>query len=54
MHFESLSFGALQIDGAVYERDLTIDHSEVRRWRKNSTKEYQASTAIPFARSRQT
>jgi hypothetical protein len=40
MHFESFSIGSLQIDGAVYEYDLTIDRSEIRRRRKRASNEY--------------
>ena len=38
MHFESFSFGSIQIDGITYEHDIVIDRGEVRKRRKGPSK----------------
>lgn len=41
MHFESFSFGSIQIDGTVYEHDVIIDRGEIRRRKKKPSKKFQ-------------
>ena len=41
MHFESFSFGSIQIDGSVYEYDVIIDHGEIRKRKKKLSKKFQ-------------
>ncbi|MHB1527214.1 MAG: MTH938/NDUFAF3 family protein [Candidatus Dormibacteria bacterium] len=43
MHFESFSFGSIQIDGVIYEHDLVIDRGEIRKRKKRGSKEYRAA-----------
>jgi hypothetical protein len=40
MHFESFSFGSMQIDGRVYDFDLVIDRGEIRKRKKEASKRY--------------
>ena len=40
MHFESFSFGSIQIDGITYEHDVVIDRGEVRKRRKGPSKQF--------------
>ncbi len=40
MHFESFSFGSIQIDGITYEHDIVIDRGEVRKRRKEPSKQF--------------
>ena len=42
MDFENFSFGAIQIDGVVYEHDLVIDRGQVRKRKKSASKEFRA------------
>ena len=41
MHFDSFTFGSLQIDGTAYEHDVIIDRSEIRERKKKPSKKYQ-------------
>ncbi len=41
MHFESFSFGSIQIDGTVYQHDVIIDRGEIRRRKKKASKTFQ-------------
>jgi len=41
MHFDSFSFGSIQIDGTVYEHDVVIDRGEIRKRMKKPTKKFQ-------------
>jgi hypothetical protein len=40
MHFESFSFGSIQIDGITYEHDIVVDRGEVRKRRKGPSKQF--------------
>jgi hypothetical protein len=40
MHFESFSFGSIQIDGTTYEHDVVIDRGEVRKRKKGPSKQF--------------
>ena len=40
MHFESFSFGSIQIDGITYEHEIVIDRGEVRKRRKGPSKPF--------------
>ncbi len=40
VHVEKFSFGSIQIDGKVYDYDLVIDRSEVRKRKKKASKRY--------------
>ena len=40
MHFDSFSFGYIQIDGTVYEHDIVIDRGEVRKRKKKPSKKF--------------
>jgi hypothetical protein len=51
MHFDSFSFGYIQIDGTVYEHDIVIDRCEVRkRKKKPSKKNFASSSATRLSR----
>ena len=41
MHFESFSFGSIQIDGTAYEHDVVIDRGEIRKRKKMPSKKFQ-------------
>jgi hypothetical protein len=41
MHFDSFSFGSIQIDGTVCEHDIIIDRGEVRKRKKKPSKKFQ-------------
>jgi len=41
MHFESFSFGSVQIDGTVYQHDVIIDRGEIRKRKKKLSKKFQ-------------
>ncbi len=41
MHFDSFSFGSIQIDGTVYEHDVIIDRGEIRKRKKKLSKKFQ-------------
>jgi len=41
MHFDSFSFGSIQIDGTVYEHDVVIDGGEIRKRKKKPSKKFQ-------------
>ena len=41
MHFDSFSFGSIQIDGTAYEHDVIIDRGEIRRRKKKPSKKFQ-------------
>ena len=41
MHFDSFSFGSIQIDGSTYEHDVIIDRGEIRRRKKKPSKKFQ-------------
>ena len=43
MRFESFSFGSIVIDGITYEHDVTIDRGEVRKRKKEPSKQYRAA-----------
>ena len=38
MRFEAYSFGSIRIDGVTYDRDVVIDHGEIRRRSKGPSK----------------
>jgi hypothetical protein len=40
MRFEEFSFGAIRIDGAIYEHDVVIDRGEVSKRRKKDSKKF--------------
>ena len=40
MHFESFSFGSIQIDSVTYEHDIVIDRGKVRKRRKGPSKQF--------------
>jgi hypothetical protein len=40
MHFEEFSFGSTRIDGLRYEHDVVIEHSEVRKRKKEASKRF--------------
>ena len=40
MHFDSFSFGSIQIDGTVYEHDVVIDRGEIRKRKKKPSKKF--------------
>ena len=40
MRFEECSFGSIRIDGVTYEHDVVIDHGEVRKRKKKSSKKF--------------
>jgi len=40
MRFDNFSFGSIHIDGAVYEHDVIIDHGEIRKRKKKSSKKF--------------
>ena len=41
MRFEEFSFGAIRIDGAIYEHDVVIDRGEVSKRKKKASKKFQ-------------
>jgi hypothetical protein len=41
MHFDSFSFGSIQIDGTVYEHDVIIDRGEICKRKKKPSKKFQ-------------
>ena len=41
MNFDNFSFGAIQIDGIVYEHDVIIDRGEIRKRNKKPSKKFQ-------------
>ena len=41
MHFDSFSFGSIQIDGTLYEHDVIIDRGEIRKRKKKPSKKFQ-------------
>ena len=41
MRFENFSFGSIRIDGVTYEHDVVIDRGEIRKRKKNASKQYQ-------------
>lgn len=41
MHFESFSFGSIQIDGTLYAHDVVIDRGEIRKRKKKPSKQFQ-------------
>lgn len=40
MRFKDFSFGSLRIDGTVYDRDVVIDHGEIRKRKKQPSKQF--------------
>jgi hypothetical protein len=40
MQFEAVSFGSLQIDDIVYDRDVVIDGGEIRTRKKRPSKKF--------------
>src|SRR5512133_2458646 len=40
MHFDTFSFGSIQIDGKTYEKDVVIDRGEIRRRKKGPSKKF--------------
>jgi hypothetical protein len=40
MHFDTFSFGSLQIDDATYEHDIIIDRGEIRKRKKKPSKQF--------------
>ena len=40
MRFEEFSFGSIQIDGVVYEHDVVIEDSEIRKRKKKPSKKF--------------
>jgi len=43
MRFESFSFGSIVIDGITYEHDVMIDCGEVRKRKKEPSKQFRAA-----------
>jgi hypothetical protein len=41
MRFDNFSFGSIQIDGSTYEHDVIIDHGEIRKRKKKTSKKFQ-------------
>lgn len=41
MHFDSFSFGSIEISGTVYEHDIIIDRGEIRQRKKKPSKKFQ-------------
>jgi hypothetical protein len=48
MHFDSFSFGSIQIDGTLYEHDVVIDRGEIRKRKKKAVQEI-SGTVRPYA-----
>ncbi len=40
MRVEDFHFGAIRVDGKLWDRDVVIDHGEVRKRRKKPSKRY--------------
>ena len=40
MRFEDFSFGSIRIDGVTYEYDLVIDRGQIRKRKKNPSKQF--------------
>jgi len=40
MRFEAFSFGSIRIDGVTYQHDVVIDHGQVRKRKKNPSKQF--------------
>lgn len=40
MHFDGFSFGALRIDGSMYEQDVVIDRGKIRKRKKAPSKRF--------------
>lgn len=40
MRFDKFSFGSVQIDGSTYHNDVVIDGDEVRKRKKNPSKQF--------------
>ena len=40
MRFDNFSFGSIHIDGIAYEHDVIIDHGEIRKRKKKSSKKF--------------
>ena len=40
MRFQKYSFGSIRIDGITYERDVVIDHGNVRKRKKKPSKKF--------------
>ena len=40
MRFEDFSFGSLQIDGVTYNYDVVIDRGEIRKRKKEPSKQF--------------
>ena len=41
MHFDTYSFGSIQIDGTLYEHDVVIDRGQIRKRKKRPSKKFQ-------------
>ena len=52
MHFESFSFGSIQIDGTAYQHDVVIDRGEIRNPRKNRPRNFKSNSATRRSRLR--
>ena len=40
MRFDKFYFDSLQIDGSTYEHDVVIDHGEIRKRKKKTSKKF--------------
>jgi hypothetical protein len=40
MHFEKFSFGSVQIDGTACEHDIVVDRGEIRKRKKQPSKQF--------------
>ncbi len=40
MTVKSLSFGSINIDGEIFEKDIIIDNGKIRKRKKSSSKKY--------------
>jgi hypothetical protein len=50
MHFDSFSFGSIQIDETVYEHDVIIDRGEIRKRKKQPSRNSKNSSATRRSR----
>jgi hypothetical protein len=52
MNFAKFHFGAIEIDGVIYERDVVIDGDRIRKRKKKPSKKFREVLDIPRSRSR--
>src|SRR5258708_20095753 len=52
MRFDNFSFDAIQIDGSTYEHDVSIDRGEIRKRKKEPSRDFESNSATRRSRSK--